>query len=152
MNHRIKTIADFMIFPPNQNHRWATPLITSQFPLILDLLSLKPPSGHRFIKTGQFWSLEQKSGAHGHILEILGITLQGLVSVRRWVPLIPRTEWYRDNVLLHRRRARDKLWAHPETPGLSRGAGSTVFLPTNIFRDGLLFMTLGPEQPTSYQD
>jgi len=151
-NHRITSVADLMMFPPHQPNRWTTPLITSQFLLILEPFLGEPPSGHRHIKTGQSWSLELESGAQGHILEILGITLQGLVNVRHWVPLIPRTEWYLKNVLLHRRNARDNLWVHPEFPGLSRGAGFTVSLPTNIFGGRLLFMTLGLGQPTTNQD
>jgi len=35
---------------------------------------------------------------------------------------------------------------------MSRGARSTFSLSTNIFRGRLLIMTLGPEQPTTYQD
>jgi len=47
---------------------------------------------------------------------------------------------------------RNKIWVHPEAPGMSRGAESTVFLPSSIFRGRLLLIILGPEQPSTFQD
>jgi len=102
-NHRMTTIADLMIFPPDQSNYWAIPLITSRFPLILDLLPTDTPAGHRILSVGQFWSLENAKGLHGHVLEILGVTPLGLVNLRRWILLIPRTTWLPENVTLHRR-------------------------------------------------
>jgi len=64
-------------------------------------------------------------------------------------PLISRTELFPDNAALQRRRAKDKLWVHPEATRLSRGAGFTVFLPFHTFRGRLLLIILGPEQSPS---
>jgi len=64
--------SDLMIFSPTQENYWAIPLITSQFPLIRELLPPDAPAGHRFLRIGQFWSLEHTEGHQEQILEILG--------------------------------------------------------------------------------
>jgi len=81
MNFRISTLSDLMIFPANQDNQWALQMIHSQLPLIQELLPIEAPAGHRTIRIGQFWSLEDFEGLHGHILEILGIYINGLGSL-----------------------------------------------------------------------
>jgi len=85
-------------------------------------------------------------------LEILGIYTNGFVNIRIWVTLIPRTTWLSDDIVLLRRRDRDKIWIHPEVPGISRSAGSTDFIPFTSFRGRNLRAILEPEQPTIYLD
>jgi len=152
MNLRISTLSDLMIFSPNQTNSWALPLIHSQLPLVQELLPPDAPAGDRSIRIGQFWSLEDEGGLNGHILEILGVLPNGLINIRKWIPLIPRTTWLPDNMALHRRRARDKIWVHPEVPGISRGAGSTDTIPSSSFRGRILRATLGQEEPITYLD
>jgi len=52
---------------------------------------MEAPAGHHLIRIGQFWSLEDSVGQQGHILKILGIYINGLINIRKWVPLIPTT-------------------------------------------------------------
>jgi len=85
MNHCITTLADLMNFSPNQDNHWALPLITSQFPLIKEIL---PPDatahqGHRYLRTGQSCFLEHVGGQHGHIRENFGINLMRLLNDRK---------------------------------------------------------------------
>jgi hypothetical protein len=152
MNLRISTLSDLMIFAPNQTNSWALPLIHSQLPLVQELLPPDAPAGDRSIRIGQFWSLEDEGGLNGYILEILGVLPNGLINIRKWIPLIPRATWIPDNIALHRRRARDKIWVHPAVPGISRGAGSTDTISPSSFRGRILRATLGQEEPITYLD
>jgi len=152
MNYRITTLSDLIIFSPNKANHWALPSIHSQFPLIQELLPTNAPAWHRSIRIGRFWSVEDADGQQGHLLEVLGISTTGLINIRRWISLIPRATWLPNNIALHRRRARDKIWVHPEVPGISRGAGSTDFIPFASFWGRLLQAILGTEQPITYLD
>ena len=147
MHHRITTLADLMTFDIDYSNHWADALISTHFPDIAEFLD-DPPTGDRQVRIGQFWSTERTHGSEGHIIEILGYTSSGFLNVRRWIPLIPRDDWFPHNINLHASSAKNRIWIHPALPGTSRGAGATDYFPLDILTGAtLLHVTIGPETP-----